>query len=228
MKKYFLRNALSSSVTGFCLTVLTDIKNNSSPFIFIFMSLQNYVVFLELIHFLSCEFYSNFSVIILAPISTTFPVLLHPFCNRIQSCMKHSGCDHATALGRGAKVLSVLVSVPFLRIHNVLLISLSTAEPWSGAVIGLLTSFSKIPVTGLEMVAVLWGCYFLWSFLIYWQLSFICQLKRDESDSLSCLKVIIPDLVSYWGVFLINPCSPPNGRVSQLLVGPGAFLCCPG
>lgn len=74
--------------------------------------------------------------------------------------MKHSGCEHAMALGREAKVLSVLVSVPFLRIRSVLLISLNTVEPWSGAVIGLLTSFSQTPVTGLEMVAVLWG-YFL-------------------------------------------------------------------
>lgn len=162
---------------------------------FLFSYLYRYIVFSELFHFLSWEFYSNFSLIILVPIYTAFPVLSPSFRNRIQSCMKHSGCEHAMALARGVKVLSVLVSVPFLRIHNILLISVNTAEPWSGALVRLLTSFFQMPVTGLEMVAVLWDCYFLWFFLIYWQLSFIYQLKWDGSDSLSCLKVITSILI---------------------------------
>ena len=75
--------------------------------------------------------------------------------------MQHSGCEHAMALGRGVKMLSALVSVPLLRICNVLLISLNTAEPRAGAVRELLASFSQMPVTGLEMVAIFWGCHFL-------------------------------------------------------------------
>lgn len=58
-------------------------------------------------------------------------------------------------------MLSALVSVPFLRICNVLLISLNTAESRAGAVRELLASFSQISVTGLEMVAMFWGCHSL-------------------------------------------------------------------
>lgn len=75
--------------------------------------------------------------------------------------MQHSGCEHAMALGRRVKMTSALVSVPFLRIRNVLLISLNTAEPRAGAVGELLASFSQMPVTGLEMVAIFWGYHFL-------------------------------------------------------------------
>lgn len=132
MKKYFLINASSSGFTGFCLLVLTDIMNNLFPFTFIFVSLQICIVFSSLIYFLSWESLIHFSVIILVPISTAFPGLLHPFWNRIHRRMQHSGCDCAVALGREVKVLSVLISVPFLRIPNVLLISLNTAGPWAG------------------------------------------------------------------------------------------------
>lgn len=133
MKKYFLINTSSSSFTGFCLLVLADIMNNLFPFTFIFISLQICIVFSSLIYFLSWESLTHFSVVVLVPISTAFPGLLHPFWNRIHCCMQHSGCDRAVALGRGVKVLSVLVLVPFLRIPNVMLISLNTTEPWAGS-----------------------------------------------------------------------------------------------
>lgn len=53
--------------------------------------------------------------------------------------MLYSGCGHAMALGRGVKVLSLLASVPFLRI---LLISLKLMPPET-----YLHLFWQVPIT---------------------------------------------------------------------------------
>lgn len=148
------------------------------------MSLHIFIVSASLIYFLSWEWQSNFSVIFQIPISTAFPVLLHLFSNRIQSCPQRSGCEHAVTWGRGVKVLSVLFLVPFVGIRHVFLFSPNTAEPWAGATKELLASFSQM---GLSVPIIR-------SHLLTEQIKSL--LKCGESDTLSCLKVVI--LILIW------------------------------